>query len=108
LGQTDIVALVAHPATGKEMSDLTLEERRFIEQGGALWSVRRTDENLWQVFIIEWEAEFPVGQPHLSQSAAEHWIFVLADIRDKEENMAVHHAIKRPDPYNSKDYPQLL
>lgn len=78
------------------MTQLTHDERDFIERGGTLWCMRMVAQDKWQIYKITWENEEILPVPPTSEFQAALWTCMLAGLAESHGKVALHHAVKRP------------
>lgn len=74
---------------------LTDIERDFLDEGGALWSVRRAAGG-WKVIKLSSDAQTALPEVQQSEYQAVRLAFLLADLAAPTVKVATHHAISRP------------
>ncbi len=74
---------------------LTDNERNFLDEGGALWTVRRAAGG-WKVVKLSTVAETALTQVQESEYQAVRLAFLLTDLAPPGARVATHHAIARP------------
>lgn len=74
---------------------LTENERDFLDDGGALWSVRRAAGG-WKVVKLSSDAETVLAELQESQYQAVRLAYLLTDLAAPGAKVATHHAISRP------------
>lgn len=74
---------------------LTQNERDFLDDGGALWSVRRAAGG-WKVVKLSTDAEIVLPEVQGTEYQAVRLAFLLTDLASPSAKVAAHHAISRP------------
>jgi hypothetical protein len=75
---------------------MTIVERNFLENGGALWCMRAISPTGWEIFKQTWEGEEVFEVQPQTRHQAEQWIFLLAVLSGPSGRVAVHHEVPRP------------
>lgn len=89
------------------MTFMTANERNFLKNGGGIWCMRCVDDSRWEIFkMLEQSEELFSINPDTEESAI-RWIFVLMDLSNPDERLAVHHAVPRSDADRDPRYAPL-
>jgi hypothetical protein len=74
---------------------LTDIERDFLDDGGALWCIRRAGGG-WKVLKLSSDAETVLPDVQESEYQAVRLALLLTDLSPRSVKVATHHAIARP------------
>lgn len=74
---------------------LTEIERDFLDDGGALWCIRRAAGG-WRVLKLSSQAETVLPDVQESEYQAVRLAYLLTDLSPRNAKVTTHHAIARP------------
>lgn len=77
------------------MSNFSDGEREFLEHGGVIWCVQSDVPGTWHVVKQYWEGVEILEHVASTADDAIRWLYLLADLANPDDKMAIHHAIPR-------------